>query len=138
MNLVRTHVDKMAEALQGKISKNVIDIARAHHERFDGTGYPRGLRANTMNTKQAILQVSENVVQMAQKKAYREAFTKDEIINYLTECIVSGHFEGVVTDTLLKHYDEIMDKANEKAKSALVTHEKLKQQYEQVYNKFMN
>jgi len=87
---------------------------------------------------QAILQVSENVVQMAQKKAYREAFTKDEIINYLTESIVSGHFDGVVTDTLLKHYDEIMDKASEKAKSALVTHQKLQQQYEQVYNKFMN
>lgn len=138
MNLVRTHVDKMADALEGKISKNVIDIARAHHERFDGTGYPRGLRGNTMNMKQAILQVSENVVQMAQKKAYREAFTKDEIINYLTESIVNGHFEGVVTDTLLKYYDDIMDKASEKAKSALITHEKLKQQYEQVYNKFMN
>lgn len=67
-------------------------------------------------------------------KPYREAYTKEEIIDDLNNGIISGKYEGIVADTFLKNYDEIMDKAKQKADMALVTHQKLLRNYNQVYS----
>lgn len=133
-NLVKTHVDIMEKTLEQKLSKEIIRIAAGHHERFDGSGYPRGLKASVMGQKEAILQISEQVVNSMEPKPYREARTKEEIIDDLNNGIISGKYEGIVTDTFLKNYDEIMDKAKQKADMALVTHQKLQRNYNQVYS----
>lgn len=133
-NLVKTHVDIMEKTLERKLSKEIIRIAAGHHERFDGSGYPRGLKASVMDEKEAILQISEQVVNSMEPKPYREAYTKEEIIDDLNNGIISGKYEGIVADTFLKNYDEIMDKAKQKADMALVTHQKLLRNYNQVYS----
>lgn len=132
-NLIKTHVDIMEKTLANKLSKEIIRIAAGHHERFDGSGYPRGLKASVMGQKEAILQISEQVVNSMESKPYREAHTKEEIIDELNVGIITGKYEGMVADTFLKHYDEIMDKAKQKADMALVTHQKLQRNYNQVY-----
>lgn len=133
-NLIKTHVDIMEKTLDQKLSKEIIRIAAGHHERFDGSGYPRGLKASVMGEKEAILQISEQVVNSMEAKPYREAYTKEEIIDDLNNGIISGKYDGIVTDTFLKYYDEIMDKAKQKAEMALVTHQKLQRNYNQVYS----
>ncbi|MDE6619810.1 MAG: HD domain-containing protein [Lachnospiraceae bacterium] len=133
-NLIKTHVDIMEKTLENKLSKEIIRIAAGHHERFDGSGYPRGLKASVMGQKEAILQISEQVVNAMEAKPYREAHTKEEIVDELNNGIISGKYEGIVADTFLKHYDEIMDKAKQKADMALVTHQKLLRNYNQVYS----
>lgn len=138
LNLIHTHVDLTSEALRGKISPSIIDIAAAHHERFDGSGYPRGLKGSVMNTKQAILQISELVVSSCSDKPYRKAYSKEEIVKELNDGIVSGKYDGVVTDIFLKYYDEIMEKAMQKAEAALVMYQKLRKNSEQVYKNFTN
>lgn len=132
-NLIHTHIEIMEKTLEGKISDSIISIAARHHERFDGSGYPRGLKGGVMNSKDAILQVAEYVVNAQEDKAYRKAHSKEEIIADLNAGIVSGRYDGIVADTFLKYFDEIMDKATQKAEAALVTHQKLQRNYEQVY-----
>lgn len=132
-NLIKTHVEIMEKTLENKLSKEIIRIAAGHHERFDGTGYPRGLKAGVMGKKEAILQISEQVVNAMEAKPYREAHTKEDIVEELNNGIITGKYDGIVTDTFLKHYDEIMDKAKQKAEIALVTHQKLLRNYNQVY-----
>lgn len=138
LNLIHTHVELTSEALKGKIAKSIIDISATHHERFDGSGYPRGLKGSVMNNKQAILQIAEAVVNMCSEKPYRKAYTKDEIVKELNDGIVSGKFDGIVTDTFLRFYDEIMQKALQKAEAALVMYQKLKKNSDQVYKNFTN
>ena len=138
LNLVHTHVETMEKALEGRLSQSIIDIASAHHERFDGSGYPRGLKGSAMNTKQAILQIAELVINMGEPKSYREAYSKEQIIEELNNGIISGKYEGIVADTLLRNYDEIMDKAMQRAQVALTMYKKLKHNFQQVYKNFTN
>ena len=133
-NLIKTHVEIMEKTLENKLSKEIIKVAAAHHERFDGNGYPRGLKASVMGQKEAILQISEQVVNSMEPKPYREARTKEQIVDDLNNGIISGKYEGIVADTFLKYYDEIMDKAKQRADMALVTHQKLQRNYNQVYS----
>ncbi len=132
-NLIKTHVEIMEKTLENKLSAKIIAIAAAHHERFDGNGYPKALKASVMGKKEAILQISEHVVNSMESKPYRAAHTKEEIINDLNNGIISGKYEAIVADTFLKNYDEIMDKAKQRAETALVTHQKLLRNYNQVY-----
>ena len=135
-NLVHTHVELMHKAIEGKFSQNIVDIAVAHHERFDGSGYPKGLKGSGMNTKQAILQTAETVVSMINDKPYRKAYNKEDIMEELNNGIVSGKYDGVVADTFLRYYDEIVEKAFQKAQVALTTHQRLLRNYGQVYKNF--
>lgn len=132
-NLIKTHVEIMEQTLDGKLSEEIIQIASTHHERFDGTGYPKGLKGSAMNTKDAILQISEQVVNSMEEKPYRSALSKEEVMDDLNNGIMSGKYEGIVADTFQKYFDEIMDKASERAQAALVTHQKLSRNYMQVY-----
>lgn len=133
-NLIKTHVEIMEKMLEGKISDNIIKIAAAHHERFDGTGYPKGLKGSYMSNKEAILQLSEYVVNAMEEKPYRRAYTKNEIIDNLNNGIITGRYEAIVTDTFMKHYDDIIELAEDKADMALVMYQKLLRNYKQVYN----
>lgn len=135
-NLIHTHVELMHKAIEGKFSQNIVDIAVAHHERFDGSGYPKGLKGSGMNTKQAILQTAETVVSMINDKPYRKAYNKEDIMEELNNGIVSGKYDGVVADTFLRYYDEIVEKAFQKAQVTLTTHQRLLRNYEQVYKNF--
>ncbi len=133
-NLIKTHVEVMEKMLEGKISESIIKIAATHHERFDGSGYPRGLKASYMTNKDAVLQLSEYVVNAMREKPYRRAYTKKEITENLNNGIISGRYEAIVTDTFMKHYDDIIEIAEDKADMALVMYQKLLRNYKQVYN----
>lgn len=133
-NLIKTHVEIMEKMLEGKISESIIKIAAAHHERFDGSGYPKALKAASMSNKDAILQLAEYVVNSIEEKPYRRAYTKDEVIENLNRGIISGEYEAIVTDTLLKNFDDIIEHAQDKADVALVTYQKLLRNYKQVYS----
>jgi putative two-component system response regulator len=133
-NLIKTHVDIMEKTLTGKLSDDILSVAASHHERFDGSGYPKGLKGSVMNTKDAILQISEQVVNLMEVKPYRKANTKRQIIDDLNNGIISGKYEGMVADTFVKNYDEIMMKAKGKADKALLMQQKLSRNYQQVYN----
>lgn len=132
-NLIKTHVEIMEKMLEGKISKSIIKIAAAHHERFDGSGYPKALKASAMSNKDAILQLSEYVVNAMEEKPYRRAYTKQEIVDSINTGIISGRYDAIVADTFMKNYDDIMNLASDKANAALVTYQKLLRNYKQVY-----
>ncbi len=66
----------MEKTLENRLSKEIIKVAASHHERFDASGYPRGLKGSAMGTKEAILQISEQVVNAMEPKPYRDAHTR--------------------------------------------------------------
>lgn len=54
-----------------------------HHERFDGSGYPRGLKGNEINMYGRILAVADTYDAMTSDRAYRTAVTPWEAVEYL-------------------------------------------------------
>lgn len=59
---------------------SVADIVLAHHERIDGTGYPRKLKGEEINLKARILAVAEAFDVMVYAQPYRAALSKSEAI----------------------------------------------------------
>ncbi len=58
-------------------------IALAHHERWDGTGYPLGLRGDEIPIEARITAVADVYDALAEARAYKPAFPESEVLNLL-------------------------------------------------------
>ncbi len=77
--------------------EEVLKYIRHHHERYDGTGYPDGLRGNIIPLGARIICVVEAFVAMTHHRPYRRAFTAEEALVELARCAHSQFDHQVVT-----------------------------------------
>jgi diguanylate cyclase (GGDEF)-like protein/putative nucleotidyltransferase with HDIG domain len=95
----------------------VVPIVRAHHEKWDGSGYPLGLRGTEIPMGARILSAVDYMDALASDRQYRRALPMEEAIKRLaTESGKS--FDPKVVDILLKHHRQL-----EKRVHAQVAHE---------------
>lgn len=72
-----------------------------HHEKFDGTGYPNGLKGNEIPILSRIINVVDSFDVMTHKRAYKDAMDLDYAINELKRC--SGtQFDPKIVNEFLK------------------------------------
>lgn len=60
-------------------------IAYQHHERFDGTGYPRGLKGEEIHLYARITSVADVFDSLSSDRCYKKAWPLDEVIAYLNQ-----------------------------------------------------
>jgi diguanylate cyclase (GGDEF)-like protein/putative nucleotidyltransferase with HDIG domain len=80
----------------------VVPVVRHHHERWDGRGYPDGLRGDEIPITARILMVSDCFDAVRENRQYRKAMTREEAIMVLKDG--SGtFFDPSVVSTFLDH-----------------------------------
>ena len=83
----------------------VVPVVRHHHERWDGRGYPDGLRGDEIPMTARILTLSDCFDAVREDRNYRDAMTRDQAIEMLKEG--SGTvFDPNVVLTFLDHLEE--------------------------------
>jgi HD-GYP domain-containing protein (c-di-GMP phosphodiesterase class II) len=60
-----------------------MDIPYCHHERWDGTGYPRGLKGKEIPISARIFLIVDVWDAMTNDRPYRKAIPQDDVIKYL-------------------------------------------------------
>jgi HD-GYP domain-containing protein (c-di-GMP phosphodiesterase class II) len=79
-----------------------VDIPYCHHEKWNGTGYPRGLRDESIPLASRIFAVADVWDALTSNRPYRQAWSQEEAIQYIREN--SGiHFDPKVVDVFLKN-----------------------------------
>ena len=86
-NIIRQH-PAIGDNIVGKLKlfHSVADIVRHHHERFDGQGYPDGLRGHDISLGARIVAVADAFDAMTSARAYRTAFTLSQAIAETQRC----------------------------------------------------
>lgn len=98
----------------------VVPIVRSHHEKWDGSGYPEGLKGEEIPIGARILSVVDCLDAMATDRQYRPALPLDEAMDRVVQ--LSGKsFDPKVVELLRQHYREL----EEIARSHTEEHEKL-------------
>lgn len=86
------HVDYLRSALA---------IPYCHHEKWDGTGYPRGLKAESIPLEARIFAIVDVWDALTSDRPYRKAWSCKEALQYITEQR-GKHFDPEVTDIFLR------------------------------------
>src|SRR5690606_15430133 len=86
--LIKTHAAAGADLLQSLslVSNDIVEAVRHHHERFDGSGYPSGLRADHIPLVSRIIMVSDSVDAMLSDRPYRAALSVEDVEAELVRC----------------------------------------------------
>ncbi len=83
-----------------KFLNKALDIPYYHHERWDGTGYPNGLKGKEIPLAARIFAVIDVYDALTSDRPYRSAWTEEKVIQYLRD--QSGaHFDPEIVDAFL-------------------------------------
>jgi response regulator RpfG family c-di-GMP phosphodiesterase len=119
MGVMKDHVkegrevlEKMNSDLQNFTGTNVLNralnIISAHHEKYDGTGYPNGLKGEEIPIEGRIVAVADVLDALTSKRPYKEAWTMEKATDLIKE--QSGkHFDPLVVEALMDCMDEILE-----------------------------
>ena len=80
------------------------EVARSHHERWDGTGYPDGLTGEAIPIAARITAVADVYDALTSVRPYKSAWTAREAIDEIRR-LRGAHFDPDVVDAFLQLYD---------------------------------
>lgn len=108
-DIVKKHALFGAEIIEncdfGELSPNVrrfaAEIARYHHERYDGTGYPEGLKGEEIPLSAQVVSLADSYDALTSNRSYKDAYSQDVAIQMISSGMC-GIFNDMLVDALLK------------------------------------
>ena len=105
---VRRHPADSAKLLRGRFADEVMRIARSHHERLDGSGYPDGISGDQLDRPSRILAVSDVFDAMTSDRTYKKGISVDAAIAELKT--LTHHYDSDVISALAGlHAEGVID-----------------------------
>ncbi|MDB4679055.1 response regulator [Rhodopirellula sp.] len=87
-------------------------IAGSHHEKWDGSGYPRGLKGESIPLEGRIVAIADVFDALSSPRSYKEAFCLNDCINTLEQGR-GKHFDPRVLDAFMRRQPEIIAVQNQ-------------------------
>jgi PAS domain S-box-containing protein len=100
--IMRNHPQSAFEMLSPiSYLQKAVDIPFCHHEKFDGSGYPRGLKGEEIPLAARIFAVVDVFDSLTTSRPFRGAWTREEALVYIREQ-AGIHFDPAVVEAFLK------------------------------------
>ncbi|MDK6078358.1 response regulator [Massilia varians] len=102
--VMQSHVTIGAEIIgehEGGMLALASQIALTHHEKYDGSGYPNGLRGEDIPLVGRIVAIADVFDALTSKRPYKKAWTEDEALTFLREQ-KGRHFDPALVDLFLE------------------------------------
>lgn len=104
--IIKSHASKGNEVLQSfKSIEGVADGAHYHHERYDGRGYPEGLKGEDIPLIARMICVADSFDAMNSNRVYRDKLSKEKIVSEI-ETNKGKQFDPQIADVMLKLINE--------------------------------
>jgi response regulator RpfG family c-di-GMP phosphodiesterase len=91
------------------------EIAFNHHEKWDGSGYPRGLKGEAIPLSARIIALADVYDALTTKRFYKEAYSHDKAKNMIID-LKGKHFDPEVVNAFLAVHEKINHVRKEKLK----------------------
>ena len=97
---------RMFDGSASPILKAASDICHAHHEKWDGTGYPNGLKGDRIPIYARILALVDVFDALSTKRCYKEAWSYEDALKHIKK-EAGKHFDPHLVNVFLKIQPQI-------------------------------
>lgn len=98
---------KILENARADLLKSSEIIALTHHEKWDGTGYPKGLREEQIPLSGRIVALADVFDALTSKRVYKPAFSLEQSLDIIKEG-AGKHFDPAVVQSFMGNLDKIL------------------------------
>lgn len=116
-------LEDMAMYKDEALVKTAIEICRYHHERYDGNGYPDGLKGDDIPISAQVVALADVYDALVSERPYKETYTHDEAM----QMILNGEC-GCFNPLLLECFTDISENIKEELQKSLENDETLKKE----------
>ncbi len=109
--IMKQHSTFGYEILRGSASRVLqagAEIARAHHEKFDGSGYPNGLVGEAIPIFSRIVAVADVFDALTSERPYKKAWSLERAAEHI-KASAGIHFDPECVNTLFSHWEEALE-----------------------------
>ena len=113
-DIMRTHAMLGYNILQNSnrsLLQTAAIIAKEHHEKYDGSGYPEGHKGDKIHLYARIVAIADVFDALSHDRCYKKAWEDDKIFEFF-ESKKGKHFDPLLTDLFLASKQEFLDVRN--------------------------
>ena len=136
MDIMRTHVNITEAILDGDVDTVTANIALRHHEKLDGSGYPRGLMEHQLTLEEQIVAIADIVSALLGTRSYKTSFSKERTLSILEEQAAEGKLNANVVNVIVRHFDEILAEVHKQCEPILTIYHGIQDEYQVLLEKY--
>ena len=110
--IMKTHAQLGAHMLEGAerfpVLKAGKTIALQHHEKYDGTGYPNGLKGEEIHLYARIITIADVFDALTSKRCYKDPIPLEKVLDIMKKD-AGTHFDPHLIDLFLKNIEQFLE-----------------------------
>jgi len=110
-DIMRGHPANGIKLIEKTYYQNIAEVIHQHHERLDGSGYPRGLKGKEILLEARIIAVADTYDAITTTRPYRDALSKEYAISELVK-FTGAHYDPRVVKAFIKILEQEKNDVN--------------------------
>jgi putative two-component system response regulator len=110
-NIMKTHANIGAKIIgehPSELLKMAKIVALEHHEKYNGKGYPRGLKGEEISIYASIVAIADVFDALTSKRPYKEPWSDEKALNLIKE-ERGEHFHPKLVDCFINIFDKVLE-----------------------------
>lgn len=136
MRIMKAHVIITDKILRGAMDERIVNVAAKHHEKLDGTGYPRGLRTDSLGRLERIVAVADILSALYGKRSYKDSFPPEKIKSILQEDADKHKICANTVKAAIENFDDIIRNYEKERDETMERYMEIVNQYDSIYERF--
>ena len=138
MDIMKTHVDIAEKILEGNVDDDIKHIAVYHHEKLDGSGYPKQLGIHDIGFFARIVSVADIFSALCGVRSYKGEYPKEEVIEILGDMSAQNFIDPDIVSVAVENFDEIIESVKMEAEPVIDVYNAINEEYLQFRSEMQN
>jgi putative nucleotidyltransferase with HDIG domain len=134
MGIMKSHVDVTEKILEGAVDADIQSIAVNHHEKLDGTGYPKQFKIENISLLDRIVTIADIFSALCGSRSYKSEFPKEKIIGILSDMSSQNLIDPEIAALSIQHFDEILEAVYRESLPIIQAYNNMNEEYRLIKN----
>lgn len=136
MQVMKQHVVMTEQIITDCIDEETALIGLRHHEKLDGSGYPRGLTEADLTVPQRLMAVADVLSALCMNRSYKRAFSKEKTLAILCDMADQGELDRDIVSLAAKEFDHIISIVTERCSAVETMYLEMQDQFSSLMKKY--